>query len=138
MKIEIRYLSKSGNTKKLADAIGEELEVKALDISNNIKEKTAILFLGGAYYGFDIDKELKAFIESLDDKVKKVAIFSTSAFMKGVPKRIKKHLKRKNIEVIDETFYCKGEYRNTNIGKPDDNDLTNIKAFASMIISNLS
>ena len=43
MKIEIRYESKGGKTKRVADAIGEELKVTAKSIEEPIKENVDIL-----------------------------------------------------------------------------------------------
>ena len=50
MKAEIRYFTKTGNTKKLADAIAEELGTQAKDLSASLPEKTDILFLCSSMY----------------------------------------------------------------------------------------
>ena len=44
MKYAIRYYSKSGNTKKLADAISEVLDVPAYDLSHELTEDVDVLF----------------------------------------------------------------------------------------------
>lgn len=50
MKIEIRYFSKTGNTKKLADAIAQELNNEAKELSAPLIEKVDILFLCNSVY----------------------------------------------------------------------------------------
>ena len=48
MKVEVRYYSRSGNTKVLADAIAKGANVKAVSIDDDnalIDKKTDILFL---------------------------------------------------------------------------------------------
>ena len=66
MKYAVRYYTKTGNTKRLAEAIAKELGVEALPVSETVNEKVDILFLGNSYYAFTIDPEVRAFIRSLD------------------------------------------------------------------------
>ena len=51
MKIEIRYFTKTGNTKKLAEAIAQELNIEAQELSAPLSEKTDILFCVIQYIG---------------------------------------------------------------------------------------
>ena len=44
MSFAVRYYTKTGNTKRLADAIAKELGVEALPISEPVTEKVDILF----------------------------------------------------------------------------------------------
>ena len=55
MRFAVRYYTKTGNTKRLAEAIANELGVEALPISEPVKEQVDFLFLGNSYYAFDID-----------------------------------------------------------------------------------
>ena len=66
MKIAVRYYTKTGNTKRLAEAIAKEAGVEALPISSPVTEKVDILFLGNSYYAFSIDPEVRAFVKGLD------------------------------------------------------------------------
>ena len=45
MKYAVRYYTKTGNTKRLAEAIAKELGVEALPVSETVNEKVDILFL---------------------------------------------------------------------------------------------
>jgi glyoxylase-like metal-dependent hydrolase (beta-lactamase superfamily II) len=62
MNIEVRYYSKSGNTKKIVDAIAKQAGVSAKSIREPVQGHVDILFLGTGIYAFDIDPELKEYI----------------------------------------------------------------------------
>ena len=132
MNIEIRYLSYSGNTKRIADAIGESIQIPADDLAIKVPTNTDILFLGCAVYGFEIDPEVIEFINTLE--VRKVAIFSTSAISKMAAKKIKKLLAKKQIAYFDETYYCKGHYKFLNKERPNLQDVNAAKRFAKRIM----
>lgn len=134
MKIEVRYLSKSGNTEKVAQAIAKEVGVIAEPITKGISKNTDILFLGGAVYWAGIDSELKNFILSLDSNVKKVAIFSTTAIVKSAYPEMSKLLKSKNILICDTEFHCKGKFSKFHKERPNAEDLTLAKQFARQIL----
>ena len=55
MKVEVRYFTRTGNTKKLADAISEALGVKAETVDAPLSEKADILFLGSSVYAAGVD-----------------------------------------------------------------------------------
>ena len=52
MKVAVRYYTKTGNTKRLAEAVAEAAGVEALPISVPVDEAVDILFLGNSYYAF--------------------------------------------------------------------------------------
>ena len=66
MKIAVRYYTKTGNTKRLAEAVAQAIGVEALPISSPVTEQVDVLFLGNSYYAFSIDPEVRSFIRSLD------------------------------------------------------------------------
>jgi flavodoxin len=134
MNIQVRYLSKSGNTKKVAEAISEEVGVSAEPISKGISGDTDILFLGGAVYWAGVDNELKKFILNLDNSVKKVAIFSTASIVKSAYPEIKKLLEARNIKVFHEEFHCRGEFLKLHKERPNAEDLKLAKEFARKVI----
>ena len=49
MNIAVRYYTKTGNTQRLAEAIGKAIGVEALPISVPLTEKADILFLGNLH-----------------------------------------------------------------------------------------
>jgi flavodoxin len=131
MNIEDRYLSKSGNTEKIAKAIAEEIGVAAEPITKVISKETDILFLGGAVYYSGIDSKLKDFIASLDNNnVKEVVVFSTAAVIASGYSQMKKLLKKKGIKVSDKEFHCRGEFLMSHKGRPNEDDIKSAKKFA--------
>ena len=68
MKIAIRYYTKTGHTKKLAEAIGKELGVEAKTIDTPLEEKVDILFLGSSVYAAHLAGPVKSFIKNNKEK----------------------------------------------------------------------
>ena len=135
MKVAVRYYTKTGNTKRLADALAKAVGVEALPISVPVTEKTDILFLGNSYYAFTIDPEVREFIKSLDkDKVAKIVNFGSAAMMNSTIKKVSAEAKKVGIPVDSREFHCKGEFKGIHKGKPDEKDLEAIAAFAKSII----
>ena len=109
MTYAVRYYSKSGNTRKVAEAIAEELGVKAISIENRdapVTEETDVLFIGGAVYAYGIDKSLSNYINSLDNKlVKKIAAFSTAMISRHALTLIKRGAQARDIKTVSETLF---------------------------------
>ncbi|MDR3072992.1 MAG: flavodoxin [Clostridiales Family XIII bacterium] len=134
MNIEIRYLSKSGNTKKVADAIADALDLTPKPITEAVGADTDVLFLGGAVYGFGIDEALKTFIRNLPN-VKIVAVFSTTAVVKSAFPHIKSVLDEKAIPVAGAEFHCRGAFSILHKGRPNATDLKRAGEFARDIVA---
>lgn len=134
MKVEIRYFSRGGNTKKLAEAIAEAIEVPAKTVNEPLTEDVDILFLGSSVYAYGVDENIKDFINHIDVKVGKVVNFSTAAIIKSTYNQVKKLLDQKNIPMDNKEFYCKGSFGPLHKGKPNGDDLKAIAEFAREII----
>jgi len=131
MNIAVRYISRGGNTKRVANTIAGAVGEEALDCTMPIPEPVDLLFLGGAVYGFQLDESMIAFINSLDtNTVKAAAVFGTSAIVKSGIKKMTGILKAKGIRVIEPYFYCPGEFKMLHVGHPDAADLKRAAAFA--------
>lgn len=135
MNIAVRYYSRSGNTKRVADAIAETVEVIAGDCSTPLEKPIDLLFLGAAVYGFGLDEHIKDFIAQLNpENIKSVALFGTSAMVKTGNQAMAALLKEKNIPVMDQDFHCKGTFTFMNRGRPNQEDLKNAAAFAKAVL----
>lgn len=131
MTYAVRYYTKTGNTKKLADAVAGELGVEAKPISDPITEPVDILFLGNSYYAFSIDPEVKAFIASLDkEKVGEIVNFGSAAMLNSTLKKVKAEADKVGIPVDSKEFHCKGEFKGLHKGRPNEDDLKAAGAFA--------
>lgn len=128
---EVIYYSMTGHTKKIAEAIAEELKVAAQDVKRNAEmSKDSLLLLGSGSYGGRPGKELMGFIESNDFKGRKVAIFGTSASPHGEEiQEMEAALKAKGA-VIAGKFNCEGRFLFFNLGHPNAKDLENARRFA--------
>jgi len=105
----VRYYSRLGNTKTIAEAIAEGAGVKAVSVTDEpeLTQRVDVLYLGGAPYANIMAPELKAYAEKLESsKVGKVALFTTSNWSRRTVLALKKMLKAKNIRVSDEYFYA--------------------------------
>lgn len=133
-KIVVRYYTRSGNTKKLADAIGEELNIEVKDVSKKLDSDVDILFLGSSVYAAGVDNKVKDFISNIDVKVGLVVNFSTAAILNSTYNQIEKLLKEKDITLAKDEFHCKGSFGIMHKNRPNDKDIDNIKKFARDIV----
>ena len=135
MKIAVRYYTKTGNTKRLAEAMARAVGAEALPISVPVTEKVDILFLGNSYYAFTIDPEVRAFIRSLDkSKIGRIVNFGSAAMMNSTWKKVKAEADKVGIAMETREFHCKGEFKGVHKGKPDSEDLAAAAAFAKSIV----
>ena len=134
MKIAVRYYTKTGNTKRLAEAIAKAIGTEALPISAPITEPVDILFLGNSYYAFTIDPEVKTFVSSLNkEKVGRIVNFGSAAMMNSTWKKIKAVADKVGIPMDERESHCKGEFKGIHKGKPDEADLKAAAEFARKI-----
>ena len=135
MKIAVRYYTKTGNTKRLAEAVAKAVGVEALPITAPVTESVDILFLGNSYYAFTIDPEVRRFVESLSkEKVGKIVNFGSAAMMNSTWKKVKAVADKVGISMDEREFHCKGEFKGLHKGKPDESDLVAAAAFAKKIV----
>ncbi len=125
MNISVRYYSRSGNTKVIAEAIADACGVKAVsvDSAQAAISEADVLFIGGALYAYGLDKNLNEYLDTLKkEDVKKAVVFSSTWISKHSIELIRKKLEEKGIEVAGESFYVRG--------KPSAKQLNEAKAFA--------
>ena len=135
MNIAVRYYTKTGNTKRLAEAVAEAVGAEALPLSTPVSEPVDILFLGNSYYAFNIDPEVRNFIQSLDkDKVGRIVNFGSAAMLNSTWKKVKAEADKAGIAMDEHEFHCKGEFKGLHKGRPNAKDLAAAAAFAKSIV----
>ena len=135
MNIAVRYYTKTGNTKRLAEAVAKAVGTEALPVSTPISEPVDILFLGNSYYAFSIDPEVREFIRSLDrNKVGRIVNFGSAAMLNSTWKKVKAEADKAGIKMDDREFHCKGEFKGIHKGRPNEKDLEAAANFAKSII----
>ena len=135
MKVAVRYYTKTGNTRRLAEAVAEAVGAKALPVSTPVTEPVDVLFLGNSYYAFSIDPEVRDFVRSLDkSKVGRIVNFGSAAMLNSTYKKVKAEADRVGIPMDEREFHCKGEFKGIHKGRPNEEDLQAAAEFARNII----
>ena len=135
MNIAVRYYTKTGNTKRLAEAVANAVGVEALPISEPVAEPVDILFLGNSYYAFSIDPEVREFVASLDkEKVGKIVNIGSAAMLNSTFKKVKAEADKVGIPMDEREFHCKGEFKGLHKGQPNEDDLRAAAEFAKAIV----
>ena len=136
MKIAVRYYTKTGNTKRLAEAVAKAVGVEAQPISVPVTESVDILFLGNSYYAFSIDPEVRSFIKGVDkNKTGKIVNFGSAAMLNSTYKKVKAEADKVGIPMDEREFHCKGEFKGVHKGKPDESDMKAAAEFARKVIT---
>ena len=134
--VAVLYATKTKHSKKLAEAVGSALGVKA----NNITEqpdlrKVELLFIVGGIYGGVSLPELLTFVSGMEaPALKRAALITSCASGKQRQSALRKTLEEKGVQVIDE-FVCKGAILFVSLPHPNAKDLKNAVDFALGIAS---
>jgi flavodoxin len=127
------YFSRGGKTKKVAEAIAQELGCPAIDIKQETPDPSGVdmLIIGSGNYVGRTDDRLLTFINNLNPSPdKKAAVFATSGGPDPkVISILQQALEAKGYNVVS-SFKCRGKFLFTNRGRPNEEDLKNAKAFA--------
>ena len=135
MKTAVRYYTKTGNTKRLAEAVAKAVGTEARPISDSVEEPVDILFLGNSYYAFSIDPEVRDFIRTLDKgKVGRIVNFGSAAMLNSTWKKVKAEADKAGIPMDEREFHCKGEFKGIHKGRPNEDDLKAAADFAKSVI----
>lgn len=134
MDCQVIYFSKTGNTKKVAEAIASELNLEAEDIKDAKLNENVLVFLGSGCYGGKPAKSMIRFIEDNNFKSRNVALFGTSGEGQGTGVRKMENMLKVKEAHIKGKFFCKGKIFLINLGRPNDKDLNEAKKFAKNII----
>ncbi|MBR4580197.1 MAG: flavodoxin [Lachnospiraceae bacterium] len=137
MKYAVAYYTRSGNTKKVAEAIADVLVTEARDISLELPGKVDVLFLGSSLYAFKYDESVEKFIEKNADKIGMIVSFSTSATGKSTARFVKECAEKNNIKFYHQAFKCPGSFLITNPGRPHEKDLRAARNFTKSVMNEL-
>ena len=165
MKVLVAYMSATGNTKKVAEAIYGEIDAeKEIKAVNEVEDIGAydLSFLGFPTHGYGPDKKAKAALDKLCKDGKKVALFVTHAAPEDEPEVAEYMAKFKQAASGAElvgTFSCQGQLakgvkfimkispnkklrsdakRDNSQGQPDAGRLEQARAFARDAVSSAS
>ncbi len=130
-RLRIIYATKTRHSQKLAQAMGNALNIQAENVSDNpVQGETELLFLVGGIYGGESLPELLEFVKNLDrEKIKSVVLVTSCASKKQGQDTVRKILEDKSIPVTDELI-CQGSFLLYKIGCPNKNDIQEAVNFA--------
>ncbi|MBN1775711.1 MAG: hypothetical protein JW817_04515 [Clostridiales bacterium] len=135
MNIKLVYYTKTGHSRKIAEAVGKELAIEPLDIADNPTLFGAdILFIVGGIYNGVSAGEMIQFGEKLRPAMaQRVAIITSSAFRKDTQQQLSMTLKSNYIEVIGECL-VRGAFTVISMGHPNKQDYNTAVEFAKNLI----
>ncbi len=137
MNVALVYFSRGGNTRKIAEAIAEELQITPIDVKKDSPDvsNTDVLIIGSGTYGGKPGKEMVAYLENLKPVTeKRAACFASCAgdSTKALA-TMKEILNRKGYSIID-CFSCFGKFAGlTKRGHPSAEELNQAKEFAKKL-----
>jgi len=138
LRIAVRYQSRSGNTRKVAEAIAHKSGVVArpMDPTEKFSPAVDLLFVGGGVYAGRPHKSLTDALSKLAaDEVSGVAFFYTSVSpMDQTEGRLRAAVKDPAIAIGDSVFQCPGKFLFSKRDRPDSADLSKAEAFAKRTI----
>lgn len=130
MKVAVRYYSRSGNTKLVADAIAQAAGVEAVSVdapNAALDEPVDVLFIGGALYAYGLDKHLTNFVRGIDgNKVGMAAVFSSAWLSRHALDLLRKELGARGVRVADKDFFVRN--------KPNQAQLDEAATFAKSML----
>lgn len=138
-RVRVFYYSKTGNTRKVAEAIASEMKADAVDVvkhggSYGMRD-CDLLFVGSGIYWFKAGNEMVKFLESLaPSEGKHAAVFATHGSRDDHIAQMKRILEGKGLKVVGE-WSCPGqEFAMVNRGRPNEEDLKEARVFAKKML----
>lgn len=111
MNVAIRYFSRGGHVKAMAEALERGTGARAISITDpdaQITERVDLLFIGGALYNFALDKTFKEYLENLPEGLIEEAVCFGSSWLTRRPIfLIQDVLKSKNIKICKQAIYSR-------------------------------
>ena len=113
MNVAIRYQSRGGHVKEMAEIIAEGAEVEPISIDDPrapITEPVDVLFIGGALYKFQLDPSMVEYLDSIPEgMVRKAIVFGSSALTRRPVYMIQERLKQKGVDIHPMALYMRGK-----------------------------
>ncbi|MEM2205150.1 MAG: flavodoxin family protein [Candidatus Hadarchaeales archaeon] len=132
------YYSKTGNTKKIAEAIarGAKARCEPVEKAEEVMKGADLFFIGTPVHSFGPSKPILEFLRKTDWSGKKVALFCTYAGLgnRRTLRKMAKEIEKRGGKVVGE-FWCKGRFKFLRKGKPDAEDERKAEEFGRKVVS---
>ena len=89
MRIDVRYFSKNGGTKKLAEAIAKAVDAECKTVDQPLEKYADVVFLGASVYGGKPDPAVTKFIADNARNIGKIVVFGSACTGKSTFPAIK-------------------------------------------------
>lgn len=135
MRIEVRYFTKNGATRKLAEAIADAVGAPAQTLDAPMEQRADLLFLGASVYGGKPDPAVTRFIRQNAKHIGKIVVFGSACTSRSAFPAIKAAAADEAVKTAEMYFQCKGAFWFLNKGRPNEQDCADAAAFAKKQIS---
>ena len=130
MSVEVRYLSRGGNTKRMAEAVAKALDVRAKSVEEPVEGRADVVFLCASVYGGSPDKAVLNYVKQNARDIGRLVVLSTSASGKSTHGRLKAAAEDMGVQVSEAYFHCPGAFLMLHRGRPNAEDCAKAAAFA--------
>lgn len=130
----VRFLSRTGNTEKLAGAVAGAVGVPAEDLTVPLCGPVEILFLGTAVYAGGLDRRVKTFLEDNRENIGSIAAFSTAALLPGTFRQLRKLCRQLEIPLLEPDYHCMGKFGPMHNGRPNRRDCERAAQWAQTVL----
>ena len=131
---EVVYFSRTGNTKKVAEAMAAELKVTAKDVKTaGVLPADAFILMGTGCYGATLPKEITAFMKKNSFRGRIMGLFTTSAFGSAAERGLIEKQITERGAIITHNFKCYGRFLTAKKTHPTPEELGKAKQFARMV-----
>lgn len=136
MDSKILYMTKTGHSRKIAQAIADALKLEVFDAKSHpdLRNTDLLVVVGGIYAGKS-NPELVDYMKNIDSTLVKHAVLITScASKKFFQKEVRAVLSENGIEVFPKEFVCRGNFLFLGLGHPNKQDFAEAIDFAKQTI----
>ena len=130
MRVDVRYFTKNGGTKKLADAIAQAVGAEARTVDQPLEKYADVVFLGASVYGGKPDPAVVNFISANAKNIGKIVVFGSACTGKSTFPAIKSAAAAQAVKTAEMFFQCKGQWLFFNKNRPNDQDCADAADFA--------
>lgn len=135
MKTAVRYFTRTGHTKKLAEAVANEAGVKALPISEPLTEDVDALFLASSVYAAGVAGDVKKFLANINVKVGEVVNVSSAAIIESTYDQVKSVAEKNGLKMSSDEYHCRGQLTMMHRGRPNKDDIAGAAEFAKTYLT---
>ena len=130
MRTEVRYFTKNGGTKKLAESIAKAVNAEAKTVDTPLDKYADVVFLGSSVYGGKPAPEVVKFIQANAKNIGNIVVFGSACTGKSTFPAIKSAAAGCAVKTAEMFFQCKGQWLFFNKNRPNDQDCSDAADFA--------